>query len=226
VLIQGTSVILNTPEALEVWLAERRKRWPTAERVKEKSVRMEEAIARGQLPPMSSNSRGKKRRHEEHDSQRSGKRFHNEFKRGSRPRTQPTTSTTTPAVISLSPTGTVSPVVPAPVVESLGEEASREEGDDDDDDDDEIPEVLSSKKPINGSDAADAATGTEEKVVGPPKASQTTYKIPRKKEPRLPPRNPFASRPALLRNVRYLLNCFTLADSFPALITGNSHNGF
>lgn len=209
--IQGTSLMLDTPEALDAWLAERRKRWPTAERVKEKSVRMKEAIARGQLPPMSSNLRGKKRRYEEgQDSQRRGKRFNNEINRWSGSRTRPTTSGTTPAPSQPSPADIASSVISAPVAQSLSEETFREE-----EEDDETPEVLSSKKLIRpGCAIADAATSAEEKTAETPNASQTAYKVPRKKEPRLPPRSPFGSRPALLRNVRAVLNhFFTLVNA-------------
>ncbi|XP_006454996.1 hypothetical protein AGABI2DRAFT_239532 [Agaricus bisporus var. bisporus H97] len=199
--IQGTSVILDDPEMLDAWLAERRKRFPTAQRVEEKNTRLEEAIARGQLPPMGSNLRGKKRRYEEEqDSQRRGKRFNNyEMNRKPGPRTQLMTSVETRTAPLPSPTGTASSVVPGPVAQSSREEKIK---DDDNDNDDETPEVLSSKKPISPDNAiADVATGTEEKAAEISKTSQTAFKIPKRKEPRLAPRNPFASRPALLRNL-------------------------
>ncbi|KAF7347760.1 NUFIP1 domain-containing protein [Mycena venus] len=47
--IQGTTVILDSPEQVEAWIAERKKRWPSAPRVEEKKRKMEEAVARGQL---------------------------------------------------------------------------------------------------------------------------------------------------------------------------------
>ena len=34
--IPGTGISLNTPDAIEAWIAERKKNWPTAERVAEK----------------------------------------------------------------------------------------------------------------------------------------------------------------------------------------------
>ncbi|KAK0208264.1 hypothetical protein DFS33DRAFT_1484656 [Desarmillaria ectypa] len=49
VLIQGTTLVLDSPEVLDSWLAERRKRWPSDNRVQEKKMKQEEAIARGQL---------------------------------------------------------------------------------------------------------------------------------------------------------------------------------
>ncbi|KAI0830699.1 nuclear fragile X mental retardation-interacting protein 1-domain-containing protein [Trametes gibbosa] len=48
--IQGTSIKLDTPEAIEQWKAERKKRFPTAQSVEDKQRKMREAIERGQLP--------------------------------------------------------------------------------------------------------------------------------------------------------------------------------
>ncbi|TFY50427.1 hypothetical protein EVG20_g11525, partial [Dentipellis fragilis] len=64
--IQGTSIKLNTPEAIEGWIAERKKRWPTADRVEDKKRKLEEAIARGQIIEDPS-LRGKRRRTDEGD---------------------------------------------------------------------------------------------------------------------------------------------------------------
>ncbi|CCM05162.1 uncharacterized protein FIBRA_07371 [Fibroporia radiculosa] len=50
ILIQGTTIKLDTPEAIASWIAERKKRFPTAGRIEEKGKKLEEAIARGQLP--------------------------------------------------------------------------------------------------------------------------------------------------------------------------------
>ncbi|KAJ7103439.1 nuclear fragile X mental retardation-interacting protein 1-domain-containing protein [Mycena belliarum] len=44
--IQGTTVVLDTPEQLEAWIAERRRRWPSAQRVEDKKRKMEEAMTR------------------------------------------------------------------------------------------------------------------------------------------------------------------------------------
>ncbi|KZT05961.1 uncharacterized protein LAESUDRAFT_813190 [Laetiporus sulphureus 93-53] len=60
--IQGTTIKLNTPEAIAEWIAERKKRFPTSSRVEEKAKKMEEAIARGQLPPIDSRFPNRKRR--------------------------------------------------------------------------------------------------------------------------------------------------------------------
>jgi len=43
-------VTLNTPEDIDAWIAERKKRFPTANHVADKKAKLQEAIARGQLP--------------------------------------------------------------------------------------------------------------------------------------------------------------------------------
>ncbi|KAI6047559.1 nuclear fragile X mental retardation-interacting protein 1-domain-containing protein [Pisolithus marmoratus] len=77
--IQGTSVLLDTPEAVDAWIAERRKRFPTSERVEEKKHKIEEAIARGQLTPEDMGMGRRKRRRHGHPtdgpSADRGKRF-------------------------------------------------------------------------------------------------------------------------------------------------------
>ncbi|KAF8640493.1 hypothetical protein AX17_000155 [Amanita inopinata Kibby_2008] len=65
VTIQGTNLVLDTPEALEAWIAERRKRWPTADRVTEKKRKLAEAIERGQIVPDDSSFMRKRRRLDE-----------------------------------------------------------------------------------------------------------------------------------------------------------------
>lgn len=47
--IPGTGISLNTPDAIAAWIAERKKNWPTAEKIAEKKKRKAEAIERGQL---------------------------------------------------------------------------------------------------------------------------------------------------------------------------------
>ncbi|KAI0307722.1 nuclear fragile X mental retardation-interacting protein 1-domain-containing protein [Multifurca ochricompacta] len=49
--ILGTNIRLETPEDVEAWIAERKRRWPTAARVVEKRRKLEEAMANGGLQP-------------------------------------------------------------------------------------------------------------------------------------------------------------------------------
>jgi hypothetical protein len=44
-------VRLDTPEEVAAWIAERKRRWPTATRVTEKKRKLEEAMANGGLQP-------------------------------------------------------------------------------------------------------------------------------------------------------------------------------
>lgn len=65
--VQGTSVVLDTPEAIDAWIEERKKRWPSAPRVEEKKQKLEEAAARGQLNLLTTGFAGRKRRRVEDD---------------------------------------------------------------------------------------------------------------------------------------------------------------
>ncbi|CAE6521476.1 unnamed protein product [Rhizoctonia solani] len=47
--ILGTDVKLDSPEAIAAWLEERKKRWPSAQRIVEKAQRRREALERGQI---------------------------------------------------------------------------------------------------------------------------------------------------------------------------------
>ncbi|KAF5390190.1 hypothetical protein D9757_002847 [Collybiopsis confluens] len=47
--IQGTNVVLNTPDAIDAWLKERKNRWPSSTLIAEKKRKFEEASARGEL---------------------------------------------------------------------------------------------------------------------------------------------------------------------------------
>ncbi|WWC60467.1 uncharacterized protein I303_103040 [Kwoniella dejecticola CBS 10117] len=48
--IQGTNITLNTPEEIEKWIAERKAKWPSKQRIKEKEDERAAAIARGEIP--------------------------------------------------------------------------------------------------------------------------------------------------------------------------------
>ncbi|PVF94554.1 hypothetical protein CPB86DRAFT_740377 [Serendipita vermifera] len=47
--IPGTGISLNTPEAINAWIAERKKNWPTEIRIAEKKKRERDALERGEL---------------------------------------------------------------------------------------------------------------------------------------------------------------------------------
>lgn len=60
--ILGTGITLNTPESIDAWIAERKKKWPSTSRIEEKLKNRAEAIERGELIP--ENSRKRKRNDE------------------------------------------------------------------------------------------------------------------------------------------------------------------
>lgn len=59
--IQGTGVILDTPDAIHQWIEDRRKRWPTSSRVEEKTKKLQEAVARGEIAATEMGLKGRKR---------------------------------------------------------------------------------------------------------------------------------------------------------------------
>ncbi|KAG6845768.1 hypothetical protein H0H87_003822 [Tephrocybe sp. NHM501043] len=189
--IQGTNLILDKPEDLEAWIAERKRRWPTSERVEDKKRKMEEAIARGQLfEPF---QRGNKRQKTDeggdnrHVRGRGRGRGRDISSRG-RPRatdsgwqnrsgasTLPIEATRTTRLVA-APTAT---------------DTSDSEGGDDD-----SPEAVSSKVPV---------TLLPVETLPKPVAKESLrMSHPAKRPPPQPkrePHNPFASRPTLLRNL-------------------------
>ena len=68
--IQGTNVVLDSEEAVNAWIAERKKRWPTAARIQEKEKKLQEAIDRGEILENITSLRGTKRRRTESTSSR------------------------------------------------------------------------------------------------------------------------------------------------------------
>ncbi|KAF8974008.1 hypothetical protein BDZ97DRAFT_1912450 [Flammula alnicola] len=201
--IQGTNVILDSPEVLEAWIAERKRRFPTSSRVEDKKRKLEEAVARGQLDLTGASST--KRRKVEHqdnlkvqngrqfsgDRGRHGPRNNLELARvpdsgwGARSKGKELAAEVVKMVVS-----------PPPSHSECGSDGDGE------------PEAFSSKiaptiKPPAAletkettveQDTAPAFTGAHAKHAGNRKKTQP-------QQPKLPPRNPFASRPTLLRNL-------------------------
>ena len=193
--IQGTSVILNTPEALDAWLAERKKRWPTAQRIEEKKKKMEEAVVRGQLPLVSNSFRGMKRHREE----------------GRKPQWNNRHKLSAQRKIQDSQTIDAHSPIEAPKAASgskISFDVQCPDGDNDSNDD-EAPEAVSSKPPIGQLLLMEQETSNVSKdateASAPSELLKANKKVirPRKREPKLPSRNPFAARPTLLRNVRF-----------------------
>lgn len=224
VLIQGTTVKLDTPEAIEQWIAERKKRFPTASRVEEKQKKIEDAVARGQLSLEEARFPNKRRRVDSgfgagREQRGRGGRGYNGRGRGDgrgrgrgrgrgfghnlppRPEVADKPDNNgEPAHMPIS--GEPAPEVPAPDVEMLSNSGS-------DSDSEGPPEVLSSKVEsvstphVDDDETQDVdPSETVKSNIIPIERKSVQKALPR--QPKRPPRNPFASRPALLRNVRYV----------------------
>lgn len=194
--IQGTNIVLDSPEILEAWIAERKKRFPTSDRVENKKRKMEEAVARGQLDLTETGLLANKRRKVENP---------NSFQR--RRQGQPTKG---PARIGKSSEKARAidsgwPVRPPrndlqKVERLLSPSACSEPGSCSEEEDNDAPESRSSKiehtentlQHCLESEVDVAVVGTKE--FGNPKKRQL-------QQPKAPLRNPFASRPTLLRNL-------------------------
>ncbi|KAJ7783879.1 nuclear fragile X mental retardation-interacting protein 1-domain-containing protein [Mycena maculata] len=174
--IQGTTIILDSPEELDAWIAERKRRWPSAPRVEEKKRKMEEAIARGQLSLENSGFAGarKRKRTDEPaaESTSRGRGRGNGRGRGQQ-RARGVDAGWRGRGIATARS--------APAREQDVESSS-------DSDDDDAPEIVSSRM---------------EQVAPPPpppiEVKQQKARPP--PQPKQPVRSPFASRPTLLRNL-------------------------
>ncbi|KAI0348494.1 hypothetical protein BDW22DRAFT_1416676 [Trametopsis cervina] len=207
--IQGTTIKLDTPEAIEQWIAERKKRFPTASRVQEKSQKMAEAVARGQLAFPDQRFPNKKRRIDnESKFPVNGRGHRGGFQRGrgrgamhaSRQQglgggervVQPPASSSSLTVAEGPDSAIAHPGLEP--VDALGIEDAISN----DSDSDSPPEVISSKTET-----------IPPLVMEPPlerhgesdRHSLQAVRKPFTKQPRRQPQNPFASRPALLRNL-------------------------
>ncbi|KAF8168014.1 hypothetical protein B0H34DRAFT_42020 [Crassisporium funariophilum] len=214
--IQGTNVILDSPEVLEAWIAERKKRFPTSARVDDKKRKLEEAAARGQLDIAGNGLRPNKRQKPDNGEhriapQRSHTHTQNDAARGGSngpgknrgmgrkvdagwggrsQRLQGTSKSVAPALVA-----------PVPTVRAIPDSGSSSE-----DEVEEEPETHSSKisslieaPPIPAMMECPQA----DDPTPPPRANRHDA-VERNRAPPQPknqPRNPFASRPTLLRNL-------------------------
>lgn len=225
ITIQGTTVNLDDPEVLDAWIAERKRRWPSTDRVEDKKRKLHEAIARGQIsvddPAM---LRGKRRKldgnsresYSSHDNTNEGGRGRGRGRARGRGRGTDGgwrgRGRGGSAIQSRELTGsqmmTTTPSLPKePEVTSQGASV------DSNSDDDAPPEIITSKpppglvehEPTADDDAENQSPASESKDLKPNITTlspfSTTAKKPRSIQPKKPPHNPFASRPTLLRNV-------------------------
>ncbi|KAG1885816.1 hypothetical protein F4604DRAFT_1572857 [Suillus subluteus] len=192
IAIQGTSLILDSQEAIDGWIAERKNRFPTTQKVEEKKRKLEEAVARGQLTPEDMGLQARRKRRKDDSS------FRGQQPRGrGRGRGMGRGSHTSFTVSRTQDTSSPMKSQAAPLPPSIPAE-QQDRPDLDSSSDDGTPEVVSSKPP----QAAEAAL-----VLAPLKQEPQSQpqpkpiKRPPQPQPKPSPRNPFASRPTLLRSL-------------------------
>jgi Nuclear fragile X mental retardation-interacting protein 1 (NUFIP1) len=257
----GTNVRLDTPEDVEAWIAERKRRWPSTARIAEKKRKLEEAIASGGAglqfhhPDRLMLARNKRPRPPFRDAEvtrtnRGGGRGSFGGGRGGRgrgrgagggrnrghdegPRAVTSTQTQPSPVVTTTMTERRSCVSPA------RDDASHLDPDSGSDND--APQVLSAKRPPGieeyksssdaepeqpldrhlltptipplGAPSTAGASATAAAAQPPTVVKEQSAKYHRRApppQPKKPPRNPFAARSSLLRNVSepiYCLSC-------------------
>ncbi|KAI0734520.1 nuclear fragile X mental retardation-interacting protein 1-domain-containing protein [Fomitopsis betulina] len=222
--IQGTTVKLDTPEAIEAWVAERKKRFPTALRVQEKEQKMEEAIARGQLRPQDYRFPNKRRKledgaqggqYQQQSRGRGGGRGRGRGRGGGHGQGNPATREPyVPHALPPKPVSsdaTTNSAVPARTAVSLPV-AYDSESSESESQSDGAPEMTSSKavpKALEVQDEPPLDVPTEDvEMDGPrvtakqhPKQPLRPPRKPHARQPRRPLNNPFAARPSLLKNL-------------------------
>lgn len=254
--ILGTNVRLDTPEDIAAWVAERKRRWPTAARVAEKKRKLEEAMANGGLHPNHLALMGKKRqRPAPFDAEATrqergrggafggrgrGRRAGGRNRGyGGRPRGGGGGGITSAPTQSL-PRSIVNAESRLSVSLPAREAASHLGSDADSGSDDDAPEVVSAKQPpgIEAYESSSDAESEQPSAVndrpqprlttpsspgGGPAAVPGTLSTLAKSEsvnhprrapppqPKNPPRNPFAARSSLLRNVSGHIHFVTLS---------------
>jgi len=207
--IQGTNIIMDSPEVLDAWIAERKKRFPTSSRIEDKKRKLEDAIARGQLNVTSATLHSNKRQ----------KYGHN---RGLHPKIQSRTGKNDARTTDAGWGGRIRVAPTSPSRAIATNEASHSNPSTEDDTDHE-PEVLSSKiqhaseifvVQENNEDA-------ETKALAPSQSVVKNITVGRHRisalQPKNPPRNPFASRPTLLRNLLLPEICITVSNLSQAI---------
>jgi len=200
--IQGTNVVLDSPEILDAWIAERKKRFPTSSRVDEKKRKLEDAVARGQLDIASDTLRSNKRQKYDHrlDGHGSHRKMPSHTAKNGKDQTRTMDAGWGDRVRAAR-------IAPSRVVATAVIEASHF-GSNSEADTDGVPEVLSSKiQPV--SEIAVIQQDAEKKgseTLAPSRSVAKNDTVRRSGfalQPKNPPRNPFASRPTLLRNVSH-----------------------
>lgn len=209
--IQGTSVILDSPEILDAWIAERKKRFPTSSRIEEKKRKLEDAVARGQLDITGATLRPNKRQKCDHRFDDRGS--HHKMRTGKFDKDQ-----TRATDAGWGGRVRAAPIAPSAATIEVSHSSSSSE-----DDTDREPEVLSSKIqhpseiPVVKEDAE--KKGSKSLALSPSVVKNDTVGRHRSSalQPKNPQRNPFASRPTLLRNLLLPEICITVSNLSQAI---------
>ncbi|KAF8560436.1 hypothetical protein OG21DRAFT_1401275 [Imleria badia] len=197
--IQGTSLVLDTPETISAWIAERKRRFPTDDKIQDKKRKLEEAVARGQLTPEDVGA-GARKKYRQNLGQNTtyaeggskgfrGKghqRGKGRRREGLVQREEPQTENVDDSTSKLTDAKTKCTREASPNSASTA-------------DDDEAPEVVSSKAPTVSLciPEVDARHANEVQM-----SHAYSQESPRRiSQPKKPPRNPFVSRSTLLRNL-------------------------
>lgn len=192
IAIQGTSLILDSQEAIDGWIAERKNRFPTTQKVEDKKRKLEEAITRGQLTPEDMGLQARRKRRKDDSS------FRGQQPRGrGRGRGMGHGSHTSFTVSRTQDTSSPKKPLAAPLPPSIAEQQDR--SDLDSSSDDSAPEVVSSKPPPAAEAVLVLAPQLKQELRSQP--SPKPIKRPPQLQPKPPLRNPFASRPTLLRSL-------------------------
>ena len=186
---------MDSPEVLDAWIAERKKRFPTSSRIEDKKRKMEDAIARGQLNITSATIHSNKRQKYGHRFDNHG--FHSKIQsRTGKKNDVRTTDAGWGGRVRVVPT---SPLRAITTNEASHSSSSAEDTNCE-------PEVLSSKIQ-HASEIPVVQEDLETKALAPsPSVVKNNTVVPHRSsalQPKNPPRNPFASRPTLLRNVSH-----------------------
>lgn len=187
--------MLDTPEDINAWIAERKRRFPTDEKIRDKKRKLEEAVARGQLTPEDIGAGARKKcKQNTTFAERGSKGFRGKGHQRCRGRRWEG-----PAQHEEPKTDIVDNLASQPA--NAGTKCTRDASSDSGSiaDDDEAPEVVSSKVPTAPLSIPNVDVGRSSEV-------QMSHAYPQKSvrrmfQPKKPPRNPFVSRSTLLRNV-------------------------
>ncbi|KAF9015264.1 hypothetical protein BDQ17DRAFT_1340758 [Cyathus striatus] len=184
--IQGTTIVLDSPEVLEAWISERRQRWPSSARVEEKKRKLQEAADRGQLSTEDISFHPAKRQKAANHGN-SLPAYHSQRSRYSTRQSAPLTTKYPASSINHHPK-----TKDEPLINTVDENGS---------DEDSVPEVLSSKVVSEAVVVHPTLTNWSKRAHPVVSKISSLSCSSRQVMPKQQPRNPFSSRLTLLHNL-------------------------